>query len=70
MTTATSVKIGCQEYSISNWLKHGRAIARRNGADDIVNEYAMYIITAAMRYGSDEDKQMAMKLFAEVTEDA
>jgi carbonic anhydrase/acetyltransferase-like protein (isoleucine patch superfamily) len=66
MTSGSTIKIGCQDHSITNWLRHGREIARRNGEDKIINEYALYVITAAMRYGTEDDKQMARELWTEV----
>ena len=62
MVDATHIKIGCQVHSITDWIKHGRGIARRNHADDVINEYKLYVYTAAMRYGSDEDKRLACEL--------
>ena len=66
MTNLTHIQIGCQNHSISDWIDHGVAIARRNHADDISPEYIWYIVTAAMRYGTADERERAQKLLAEV----
>ena len=66
MTNLTHIQIGCQNHSISDWIDHGVAIARRNHADDIIPEYIWYIVTAAMRYGTADERERAQKLLAEV----
>lgn len=65
MIDLNHIKIGCQNHSISDWLNHGIAIARRNRSDDIVPEYLWYVAIAAMRYGTKDERMKAMQLIAQ-----
>lgn len=48
--------IGCQSHTLEYWGEHYKAIARANGAEDIIGEYMEYYNIAVKRYGKKEDK--------------
>ena len=57
MYDSKRLKIGCQIYSMKQWLAHGERIGRANGYTDAeLAEYRLYVELAAKRYGVTESE--------------
>ena len=48
-----TIKIGCQERSIKQWLKHGKKIAEKCGESALVEEYEKYVRLACQLYAPE-----------------
>lgn len=56
MCTDNLLKIGCQKHTLEDWQKNYLNIAKENDAEDIAEEYKLYIDLACARYLGQEDK--------------